>query len=123
MEDLKRKIQVQEGIPIDPQIISFRNLEKWKTLSLTCPQCKTVDKRTIGEFEEFRIALGHSEKLIVPSGYENKDVFEVSAPWPEIYVQSKGAKLSHVTIKTLTGKTYRISIKVNQTTNLIRIYF
>ena len=81
MEDLKRKIQSQEGIPIDPQIILFRNLEKRKTLSLTCPQCKTADKRTLGEFEEFRIALGHSEKLIVPSGYENNDVFEVTAPW------------------------------------------
>ena len=123
MEDLKRKIQSQEGIPIDPQIILFRNLEKRKTLSLTCPQCKTADKRTLGEFEEFRIALGHSEKLIVPSGYENNDVFEVTAPWPQIYVQSKDAKLSHVTIKNLAGKTYKISIKVNQTTNLIRIYF
>ena len=61
--------------------------------------------------------------LAQASGYENKDEFKVSAPWPQIYVQSKGAKLSHVTIKDLAGKTYKISIKVNQTTNLIRIYF
>ena len=123
MEDLKRKIQSQEGIPVDPQIISFGNSKNRKTLSLTCPQCKTADNRSLGEIEEFRTAFGHSEKLIMPSGDENKDEFKVSASWPQIYVQSKGAKLSHVTIKDLVGKTYKISIKVNQTTNLIRIYF
>ena len=123
MDDLKRKIHSQEGIPVDPQIISFGNLENRKTLSLTCPQCKTVDNRTLGEFEEFRIAFGHSEKLIMPSGYENKDKFKVSAPWPQIYVKSKGAKLSPVTVRTTTGKTLKINIKVNQTTNLIQIYF
>ena len=116
MEDLKRKIQSQEGIPVDPQIISFGNSKNRKTLSLTCPQCKTADNRSLGEIEEFKTAFGHS-------GDENKDEFKVSASWPQIYVQSKGAKLSHVTIKDLVGKTYKISIKVNQTTNLIRIYF
>ena len=119
MEDLKRKIQSHEKIPIDSQIIYFGN----KSLSRTCPQCKTADNRTLGEFEEFRAAFGHSEKLIMPSGYKNKDKFKVSAPWPQIYVKSKGANLSPVTVRATNGITLKINIKVNQTTNLIRIYF
>ena len=113
MEDLKRKIQFQEGI--DPQRISFG----WKMLSWKCPQCKAADNRSLDEFEEFRKAFGPSENLIMPSENQKKDEFNVSAPVPlENYVKSRGSKLSYVTIKHLTGKAVKISVKVSQTTKI-----
>ena len=113
MEDLKRKIKSQKGI--DPQRISFG----WKSLSWKCPQCKAADNRSLDEFEEFRKAFGPSEKLIMQSEDQKKDEFRVSAPVPiENYVKSKGPKLSYVTIKQMTGKALKISVKVSQTTKI-----
>ena len=39
------------------------------------------------------------------------------------FVKSEGSKLSHVTIKTLTGKTIHINAKVNQSKKLVRFSF
>ena len=120
MEDLKRKIQSHERIPIDLQVISFGN----KSLSRTCPQCKTADKRSLGVFEEFRTVFGPSEKLISKpseafteedSEDEKMDEFNVSAMPHEDFVNSTGSKLSYVTVKTLSGRSLKISAKVNQT--------
>ena len=128
MEDLKRKIQCHERIPIGLQIISFGN----KSLSRTCPHCKTADKRSLGEFEEFRTVFGPSEKLISKpseafteedSEDEKKDEFNVSAMPHEDFVKSTGSKLSYVTVKTSAGKSLKICAKVNQTTNLTKSYF
>ena len=128
MEDLKRKIQCHERIPIGLQIISFGN----KSLSRTCPHCKTADKRSLGEFEEFRTVFGPSEKLISKpseafteedSEDEKMDEFNVSAMPHEDFVKSTGSKLSYVTVKTLAGKSLKICAKVNQTTNLTKSYF
>ena len=122
MEDLKRKIQSHEKIPIDSQIIYFGN----KSLSRTCPQCKTADNRTLGEFEEFRTAFGPPKPSEAfkeeDSEDEKKDEFNVSAVPHENFVKSTGSKLSYVFVKTLTGKTLKISAKVIQTTNLIKVY-
>ena len=121
MEDLKRKIHSQEGIPVDPQIISFGNSNNKKILSRKCPQCKNADNRSLGEFEEFRKAFGPTEKLIMPSEDQKRDEFRVSAPVPpENYVKSRGSKLSYVTIKNLTGKAVKINVQVSQST---KIYF
>ena len=117
MEDLKRKIQSQEGIPVDPQIISFRNLEN----VLTCP-CKTVDNRILGEFEELRTVF-EPEKLIMPSEDQEMVEFHVGTIPRGNFVKSEGSKLSHVTIKTLTGKTINISVKVKQSKKLVRFSF
>ena len=120
MEDLKRKIQSHERIPIDLQIISFGN----KSLSWTCPLCKTADKKSLGEFEEFRTVFGPSEKLInkpseafkeEDSEDEKNDEFNVSAMPHENFVKSTGSKLSYVTVKTYSGRSLKISAKVNQT--------
>ena len=122
MEDLKRKIQSHEKIPIDSQIIYFGN----KSLSRTCPQCKTSDNRSLGEFEEFRTAFGPPKPSEAfkeeDSEDEKKDEFNVSAVPHENFVKSTGSKLSYVFVKTLTGKTLKISAKVIQTTNLIKVY-
>ena len=131
MEDLKRKIQSQEGIPVDKQAISFikhqQSCQKvTKTLSWKCHQCKAVDNRSLSELEEFRTVFGPSEKLISKpseafkeedSEDEKKDEFNVSAMPHEKFVKSTSSRLSYVTVKTLTGKTLKISAKVNQTTD------
>ena len=118
MEDLKRKIQSQEGIPVDEQAIYFhgqscRNVTK-KFLSWKCHQCKAVDNRSLSELEEFRTVFGPVEKLIRSSEDQKLDEFHVKTMPHENFVKSKGPKLSYVTIKTLTGKTVHISVKVNQ---------
>ena len=121
MEDLKRKIQSQEGIPVDEQAIYFhgqscRKVTK-KFLSWKCHQCKAVDNRRLIEFEEFRTVFGPVEKLIIPSEDQKMDEFRVGTMPYESFVKSKGSKLSYVTIKTITGKTVNISAKVNQSKN------
>ena len=121
MDDLKRKIHSQEGIPVDPQIIFFRNLEKRKTLFLTCP-CKTVDNRILGEFEELRTVF-EPEKLIMPSEDQEMVEFHVGTIPRGNFVKSEGSKLSHVTIKTQSGKTFNISVKVKQSKKLVRFSF
>ena len=119
MEDLKRKIQSQEGIPVDLQIISFNRI----CLSRGCPQCKTADNRSLDKFEEFRTVFGPSEKLIMPSEDQKMDKFLVGTMPHDNFVKSKGSKLSYVTIKTLTGKIVDISVKVNQSKKLVEIFF
>ena len=119
MEDLKRKIQSQEGIPVDKQAISFikhqQSCQKVKkTLSWKCHQCKAVDNRSLSELEEFRTVFGPVEKLIMSSEDQKLDEFHVKTMPHENFVKAKGPKLSYVTIKTLTGKTVHISVKVNQ---------
>ena len=109
MEDLKRKIQSQEGIPVDPQIISFGA----RKLSRKCPQCKNADNRSLGEFEEFRTVFGPSKKLVITLD-EESDKFHVSSCLRQSYIKSEGSKLSFVTIKTLTGKSFKLSAKVSQ---------
>ena len=114
MEDLKRKIQSQEGIPVDPQIISFgTRLKNRKILSRKCPQCKNADNRSLGEFEEFRTVFGPSKKLVITLDEESKE-FHVSSRAGQSYIKSEGSKLSFVTIKTLTGKSFKLSVKVSQ---------
>ena len=117
MEDLKRKIQSQQGIPVDRQIISFgsRKLpsESRKILSRKCPQCKNADNRSLGEFEEFRTVFGPSKKLVITLD-EESEVFRVSSPVRQSYIKSEGYKLSFVTIKTQTGKSFKVSVKVSQ---------
>ena len=120
MEDLKRKIQSQEGIPVDEQAIYFhgqscRNVTK-KFLSWKCHQCKAVDNRSLNEFEEFR-------EVFRPSEDQNMVEFHVGTIPRGNFVKSEGSKLSHVTIKTLTGKTIHISAKVNQSKKLVRFSF
>ena len=110
MEDLKSKIQSQEGIPVDPQIISFGNSENKKILSRKCPQCKNADNRSLAEFEEFRTIFGPSKKLVITLDEE----FHVGSPARQSYIKSEGSKLSSVTIKTLTGKSFKLSAKVSQ---------
>ena len=117
MDDLKRKIHSQEGIPVDPQIIFFRNLEN----VLTCP-CKTVHNRILGEFEEFRTVF-EPEKLIMPSEDQEMVEFCVGTIPRGNIVKSEGSKLSHVIIKTLTGRTINISVKVKQSKKLVRFSF
>jgi hypothetical protein len=118
MEDLKRKIQSHERIAIDLQIISFGD----RSLSRTCPHCKTADKRSLGEFEEFRTVFG-PEKLIMPSEDKEMVEFHVGTIPRGNFVKSEGSKLSHVTIKALTGKSINISAKVNQSKKLVRFSF
>ena len=128
MEDLKRKIQFQEGIPVDKQAISFINhgqscQKVTKTLSWKCHQCKAVDNRSLNEVEEFRTIFGPVEKFIMPSEDKKMDKFLVETMPHDNFVKSKGSKLSYVTIKTLTGKTVQISVKVNQSKKLVEISF
>ena len=111
MEDLKRKIQSQEGIPVDLQIISFNR----NCLSRGCPQCKAADNRSLDKFEEFRTVFDPSEKLIMPSEDQKEDEFRVESMPPENFVKSKGSNLSYVTFKTLTGKSYKVSAKAHYT--------
>ena len=113
MEDLKRKIQSQEGIPVDPQIISFGNSKNKKILSRKCPQCKNADIRSLGEFEEFNTVFRPSKKLVRTLDEESEE-FHVSSPARQSYIKSEGSKLSSVTIKTLTGKSFKLSAKVSQ---------
>ena len=116
-EDLKRKIQSQEGIPVDPQIISFgaRKLpvKNRKILSRKCHQCKNTDNRSLGQFEEFRAVFGPSKKLVIKLD-EESDEFHVSSRAHQSYIKSEGSKLSFVMIKTLTGKNFKLSVKVSQ---------
>ena len=128
MEDLKIKIQSQEGIPVDKQAISFikqscRSFVVRKTLSWKCHQCKAVDNRSLNEFEEFRTVFGPVEKLIMPSEHQKLEEFRVGTIHHENFVKSKGSKLSYVSIKTLTGKIVDISVKVNQSKKLVRFSF
>ena len=111
MEDLKRKIQSQEGIPVDLQIISFNR----NCLSRGCPQCKAADNRRLDKFEEFRTVFDPSEKLIMPSEDQKEDEFRVESMPPENFVKSRGSNLSYVTFKTLTGKSYKVSAKAHYT--------
>ena len=126
MEDLKRKIQSQEGIPVDEQAIYFhgqscRNVSK-KFLSWKCHQCKAVDNRSLNEFEEFSTVF-RPEKLIMPSEDQNVVEFHVGTIPRGNFGKSEGSKLSHVIIKTLTGRTINISVKVKQSKKLVRFSF
>ena len=128
MEDLKRKIQSQEGVPVDKQAIIFitqgQSCQRvMKTLSWKCHQCKAVDNRSLNDVEEFRTVFGRIEKLIMPSEDQKMDKFLVGTMPHDNFVKSKGSKLSYVSIKTLTGKIVDISVKVNQSKKLVRFSF
>ena len=119
MEDLKRKIQSQEGLLVDKQAIFFitqgQSCQKvTKALSWKCHQCEAVDDRRLNEFKEFRTVFGPVEKLIMPSEDQKMDKFLVGTLPHDNFVKSKGSKLSYVFIKTITGKHVKICVKVNQ---------
>ena len=118
MEDLKRKIQSQEGIPVDEQAFYFHGQScqkvKKEFLSWKCHQCKAVDNRSLNEFEEFRTVF-RPEKLIMPSEDQKMVEFHVETIPRGNSVKPESSELSHVTIKTLTGKSIDISAKAHYT--------
>ena len=88
--------------------------KKKKILSWKCHQCKAVDNRSLNEFLEFRTVFG-PEKLIMPSEDQKMVEFHVETIPRGNSVKPESSELSHVTIKTLTGKSIDISAKAHYT--------